>query len=336
MKYGALPSIDRPVSRLILGTDWMRYKKLFLFPNRRRKEQIFSLLNRAWEAGINAFDGARVYFSEETLGEWIKELNNRDSLILISKGAHPNLITGKPRLSPSSISADLRNSLRRLGTNTIDVYLLHYDDVCSPVGPLMERLNAHFRNGEIRSLGVSNWSVERIQEANLYCKEKGLEPFRVASPQFSVFEWNRPPWPNAISLSGEKGTHSRHWLQTQGIPVIAWSPLGRGYLERSEKSEGGRGAKRQGFESVYDSLENRARRERIQNLSLLHGVPRSAVALAGILQQELHPFAVIGPKTIDQLEQCLKSLSFVLSDKEIRQLIDPLPKFMNDSKATGI
>lgn len=107
MKYGALPSIDRPVSRLILGTDWMRYKKLFLFPNRRRREQIFSLLNRAWEAGINAFDGARVYFSEETLGEWIKELNNRDSLILISKGGPSEPHHGK---TPPLSILDIRRS----------------------------------------------------------------------------------------------------------------------------------------------------------------------------------------------------------------------------------
>jgi aryl-alcohol dehydrogenase-like predicted oxidoreductase len=333
MKYGTLPNIALPVSRLVFGTDWLRPKKMFLFPDRRRRASMFSLLSRAWESGINCFDCARVYYSEAIVGEWMRENNNRKSLVLISKGGHPNLLTRQSRLTPKEISADVHSSLRSLKTDTLDVFLLHYDDPEISVGPLMERLNEHVRLGDIRTLGVSNWTVERIEQANQYCSERGLEPFRVASPHLSLFEWNTPPWPNAVSISGRAGAVGRQWFKSHGMPVICWSVLGRGYLQLQDNPNGFFNLKRKHLERVYDSQVNRARRELIQRFSTSHGVSKTAVAVAGVLGQDLDAFAVIGPKTPEQLEQYLQSLSLVLSEKEFHQLLEPLNCF--PGSATG-
>ncbi len=327
MIYGTLPNIALPVSRLVFGTDWLRPKRMFLFPDKRRRASMFSLLTRAWESGINCFDCARVYFSEETLGEWMHENNNRKSLVLISKGGHPNLLTGQSRLTLKEISADVHSSLRSLKTDTLDVFLLHYDHPELPVGPLMERLNEHVHQGNIRTLGVSNWTVERIEQANRYCAERDLEPFRVASPHFSLFEWNTAPWPDAVSISGRGGAVGRQWLKSHGMPVIGWSVLGRGYLQLQDTPNTFFNSKRKQLERVYDSPMNRARREIIRRFSASHGVSETAVAVAGVLGQDLDAFAVIGPKASDQLEQYMQSLSLVLSERELYQLMEPSKVF---------
>ncbi|MBM3210838.1 aldo/keto reductase, partial [Candidatus Poribacteria bacterium] len=166
MLYGSVKGVDKSVSRLVLGT---------MIINARELEKSFSLMDAAIELGCTTLDTAHVYGSEGAIGRWMEERKNRDKVIILTKGAHPN--ADRKRVTPFDITADMHDSLARLKTDYIDIYLLHRDDPDVPVGPIVECLNEHLRAGRIKAFGGSNWRHERIQEANDYAQSHGLVPF---------------------------------------------------------------------------------------------------------------------------------------------------------------
>src|SRR5690606_6316038 len=117
----------------------------------------------------------------------------RDKVVIVGKGAHLN--RDRRRVTPWDITSDLYDSLARFQTDCIDLYLLHRDDPDFPVGPIVEVLNEHLRAGRIGAFGASNWTVERIQAANAYAAEHGLEPFVASSPNLSLADQIKEPWP---------------------------------------------------------------------------------------------------------------------------------------------
>ena len=238
MDYGKVAGIDKPVSRIVFGTDRLRGRGLPWLPSRSLEQQAFSLLDRSFELGCNTFDTARIYWdSERTLGAWIRERRNRDKVVVISKGCHPHLLLRRPRLSASDVSHDLHASLKALGTDFIDLYLLHFDHPTARVEPVMERLNRHMDEGKIGAIGASNWSHERIASANTFAAGTGLKPFSASSVQFSLAEWTRSPWPGAVTLGGDGQRAAREWYSTHGLSVFAWSSLARGFFSESLRSE---------------------------------------------------------------------------------------------------
>src|SRR5215212_7081736 len=127
MEFRKVVGIDKLVSRIVFGTDRLRGRRVSWLPDRPSERQAFSVLDNAFELGCNAFDTARFYGdSERTLGAWIRRRRNRDQVVVISKGCHPGR-SGHPRLSPIDVSEDLHASLKALGADFIDLYLLHYD-----------------------------------------------------------------------------------------------------------------------------------------------------------------------------------------------------------------
>ena len=142
MDYGNIAGIEKPVSRLVQGT-------MALSPTDLTRS--YRLLDDTFAQGCTAFDTAHVYAGgdcERTLGGWIQERGLRDQVVIITKGAHPN--ADRQRLTPSDINADLSDSLERLQTDYVDLYLLHRDDPTVPVGPILETLNEHQRAGRRR------------------------------------------------------------------------------------------------------------------------------------------------------------------------------------------
>src|SRR5918911_4469580 len=160
MQYGSVPGIQKPVARLVQGT---------MMINAESPEKFFPLLDAVFELGCNTFDTAHNYWSgasERTLGRWINERGVRDQVVVIDKGAHYNV--DRKRVTPFDITSDIYDSLARLKSDYIDVYLLHRDDPNVPVGPIIEVLNEHLRAGRIHAFGASNWTPERIEQANEY------------------------------------------------------------------------------------------------------------------------------------------------------------------------
>ncbi|MCM3628478.1 aldo/keto reductase [Paenibacillus glycanilyticus] len=147
-------------------------------------------------SGGNMIDTAEVYanwlpgtqsISECTIGNWMKSRGNRNNLIVTTKGAHPRLPTMEiSRMSREEITEDVDGSLRRLQVDTIDLYWLHRDDRNRHAGEILDTLNNLVKEGKIRYFGCSNWTANRIQEAQLYAESHGLQSFSANQPMWSL------------------------------------------------------------------------------------------------------------------------------------------------------
>ncbi|WP_050947672.1 aldo/keto reductase [Mycobacterium xenopi] len=322
MEYQEVGGVDKPVSRIVFGTDRLRGRRLPWLPDHSVEQQAFSLLDQSFELGCNAFDTARVYGdAERTLGAWIRARRNRDEVVVISKGCHPSLLSGRPRLSPSAVSHDLETSLKALGTDFIDLYLLHYDNPTAQVDAIMERLNRHLAEGKIGAIGASNWTHERIASANASAQRNGWRPFSASSVQFSLADWVRPPWRGAVTVGGKEQHSARDWYMTQGLPVFAYSSLARGFFsdhydpKKPNSNRVGRWcAKYFGSEGNIEKLE------RTRSFAYERNLTVAQVALAYVLCHPLHPFAVVGCQTSEKFAENVAALEVKLDDATLHWL----------------
>ena len=315
MQYGKVQGIDHPVSRLVMGT---------MIINSKDEEKCFHLLDAVFERGCNTFDTAHIYAggdSERTMGRWMESRGNREKVVVIGKGSHHN--QDRPRVTPFDITSDLHDTLARLRTDYVDLYLLHRDDPGVPVGPIVEALNGLREAGRIRAFGGSNWSHERIQEANDFAASHGLVPFAASSPNFSLAVQKEIIWDGCVSLAGPENSKAREWYAETRMPVFAWSSLGRGFLS-------GRFSKMV-YETEKDNLdpsfvrafcfeENFQRLDRAVSLAKEKEVSVPQIALAYVLNQPLEIHALVGAETSAEFEGCCDALDIGLSPAELAWL----------------
>ncbi len=312
MQYGAIPGVDKPVARLVLGT---------MIISAQEWERSFALLDAALEMGGNALDTAHVYGggnSERGIGQWMHKRGNREQVVIISKGCHPN--ADRQRVTPFDLSADLHDSLARLGTGYVDIYMLHRDDPDAPVGPIVEALNEHRRAGRIRAFGGSNWTHERIQAANNYAQAHGLQPFTASSPNFGLAEQVLDPWgPGCVTLSGPQQAGARAWYEANGMPVLAYSSLARGFFS-GRITPGNYKAMRETLDracqTAYCHEVNLRRLERATLLAREKGATVPQIALAYILLSPLNVFPLVGAASPEEFEQNLKAFDVPLTGAE--------------------
>lgn len=321
MEYGKVSGIDKPISRIVFGTDRLRSRRLSWLPDRRRELRAFSLLDQSIALGCNTFDTARVYGdSERTLGAWMRKRRNRDDVVVISKGCHP-AGSERPRLSAADVSRDLHASLKALGTDFIDLYLLHYDDPATPVESVLERLNRHVEEGKIAAIGVSNWSHNRIDEANELAAGHGWKPFSASSVQFSLADWTQPPWPGAVTLGGTDQRCARHWYSTQDLAVFAWSSLARGFFsDYYDSNNTKRNPISRWCATYFGTEQNNQRLERVRILANERHVTVAQVALAYVLCHPLRLFAVVGCASSEKLADDIGALSLKLDETTLQWL----------------
>ena len=150
----------------------------------------FEFLDKYVELGGWCIDTARVYCdwlenghdsSEGVIGRWLKARNNRDKICIATKGGHPEMgHMDESRLSREELTKDLEESLKVLGVDYVDIYFLHRDDPKIPVEEIMPVLNDFYESGKIHFIGVSNWTTQRIEEANKFAEKNGMEPIRIS------------------------------------------------------------------------------------------------------------------------------------------------------------
>lgn len=315
MLYGSVKGVDKPVSRLVLGT---------MIINARELEKSFILMDAAIELGCTTLDTAHVYGSEGAIGRWMEERKNRDKVIILTKGAHPN--ADRKRVTPFDITADMHDSLARLKTDYIDIYLLHRDDPDVPVGPIVECLNEHLRAGRIKAFGGSNWRHERIQEANDYAQSYGLVPFTASSPNFGLAEQVEDPWgPGCVSLSGPGEVKAREWYQKTQMPIFAYSSLGRGFFSGRITRENFMELKEKGMIDgaclrAYCHEVNFKRLERVQILAKEKGMTVPQIATAYIMNQNLNVFALIGAVSREEFQANVEASKLKLIPEELEWL----------------
>ena len=165
---------------------------------------------------------------EKAFGQWQKSRGVREEIVVLGKGAHP--YDGINRVTPECITADIAESLERMQTDYIDLYILHRDDVTVPVGPLVDVLNDHLKRGVIKAIGGSNWTTARLAEANAYAAANGLAPMQVSSPNFTLAEQAKAPWDGCITISGPEHAADRTWYAEQKMPLFTWSSLAGGFF----------------------------------------------------------------------------------------------------------
>lgn len=312
MQYGSLKGIEKKVSRLVQGTIMLMMDQL---------EEGIDLMDMAFAHGVTAFDSAHVYGggqTERVFGEWMQRRGNREEVVLMTKGCHHN--ADRKRVTPFDLTADLFDSLARLKTDYIDLYVLHRDDPDVPVGPIVEILNTHLEAGRIRAFGGSNWTHQRIAEANAFAESHGLVPFSVSSPNYGLAEQVNNPWgPGCVSLSGPQEAEARAWYQANQMPVFSYSSIGRGFFSGRVKSNEPAASK-----DVIDSVAEYAyahpvnfkRLERAEILAAQRGVSVPQIAIAYILSSPLNVFPLVASYNAQEMQDNLKSFDVQLSQAE--------------------
>ncbi len=316
MRYGSIPGVEKRVSRLVLGS-------MVFGVEPERYANTVKLLDRFVEAGGTTVDTARVYgrgSSERAFGQWLKERECRDRIVVIGKGAHHDSLTFERRVNPAAIHEDIQTSLREMQLDQIDIYILHKDDPDVPVGPIVEALNEEVAAGRIKVFGGSSWSHQRIAEANAYAAEHGLQPFTVSSPNLALAVPNEPMWVGCISIAGDP--EAQAWYARTRMPIFAWSSQARGFFSGRYSPEMTEGATQdaQNVIRTYYSAANWERYRRASELAKEKGRSRSQIALAWVLHQPLEIYALIGPATVDELDDCLAALEVELTPDEVAWL----------------
>jgi 1-deoxyxylulose-5-phosphate synthase len=316
MRYGSIPGVGDRVSRLVLGS-------MVFSTEPEAFANTCGLLDRFAATGGTTVDTARVYSggtSESAFGKWLERSGRRDDVVVLGKGAHHNSHTLERRVTPAAIHEDVETSLREMRLETIDIYILHKDDPDAEVGPIVEALNAEADAGRIKAFGGSSWSHRRIAEANAYADAHDLLPFTVSSPNLALAVPNEPMWVGCISIAGD--AEAQAWYQQTGMPVFAWSAQARGFFSgryRPELTEGAT-TDAQNVIRTYYSDANWERYRRADELAELKGCTLRQVALAWVLHSPLDVFALIGPATVPELDDCLGALDVELTPYEVAWL----------------
>jgi len=316
MRYGSIPGVGDRVSRLVLGS-------MVFGTQPEAFDNTCRLLDRFAAAGGTTVDTARIYAggtSESAFGQWLERSGKRADMVVLGKGAHHDNQTLERRVTPAAIHEDVETSLREMRLATIDIYILHKDDPEAEVGPIVEALNAEAQAGRIKAFGGSSWTHARLIEANTYADARGLQRFAVSSPNLALAVPNEPMWTGCVSIAGD--AEAQAWYQQTRMPVFAWSAQARGFFSgryRPELTEGATADARNVIRTYY-SAANWERYRRADELAELKGVTLHQVALAWVLHSPLDVFALIGPATVAELDDCLGALDVELTPDEVAYL----------------
>ncbi len=314
MIYAEIPGLKKPVGRVIQGTT--------MFGSDLDEKQSFVLLDQVYELGCNAIDTAHVYCggdSERIIGRWLQSRGLHDKVVIITKGAAHS--QDRRRLTPFDIASDLHDSLARLQTDCIDLYLLHRDDPAVSVELIVDSLNEHLVSGHLQAFGTSNWSHERIEAANAYAHSNGLTPFVASSPQYSLADSLAEPWPLCLSISGPAGVPARTWYTQTQMPLLIWSPLASGFFSgRFRRDNLHLFGKREWDEVAIRTYANESNFERLDRAGMLadeKGLSTAQIALAYVMNQPMHLFAIVGPHSAEKFQANMEASEVELTQQEM-------------------
>ncbi len=302
MKFGRVNGVEKDVSRLVMGT--------MLEGATQPMQHGFVMYDEFVEQGGNCFDTAYVYGGgerEKIFGAWLKSRGAREDVVVIGKGAHT------PHCNPTDLVRELDESLERLQLDGVDIYMMHRDNLDIPAGEFVEVLNKQLQAGKLRAFGGSNWSLERVEEANAYAAAKGLRGFECISNNLSLARMVDPVWAGCIMASDPD---SRAWFEREQMPLFSWSSQARGFFVRADPD----------FQSDEELVrcwyapDNFARLERVQKMAKERSVSPINIALAYVLCQPFPAFALIGPRSPEELRTSLPGLSVELSPEDLKFL----------------
>ena len=316
MDYVKLGGTGLDVSRLCLGC------MTFGIPDRGNhawtldEEASRPILRAAVEAGINFFDTANVYSdgtSEEIVGRALKDFARRDELVIATK-VHGRMRPGPngAGLSRKAIMTEIDASLRRLGTDYVDLYQIHRFDYDVPIEETLEALHDVVKAGKARYVGASSMFAWQFATMLHVADANGWTRFSTMQDYLNL-------------LYREEEREMLPLCEAEGIGVIPWSPLARGRLtrdwddatERSQTDVFGR--------TLYEHTADADRRvvEAVADVARARGVSRAQVALAWVLAKPAVSAPIVGASKAAHLDEAIAALDLVLSDEEIARLEAP-------------
>ncbi|MCC9606555.1 aldo/keto reductase [Blastopirellula sp. JC732] len=272
-------------------------------------------LERAWDAGINFFDTANSYSagtSEAIVGRALKEFAPRDEVVIATKV----FFSWKKRpncggLSRKAIFTAVDDSLRRLGTDYIDLYQIHRWDYHTPIEETLEALHDVVKAGKVRYLGVSSMFAWQFAKSLYLADAHGWTRFATMQPQYSL-------------LYREEEREMLPLCAAEGIGVIPWSPIARGKLARPWT------AQQATNRSTNDDYANklfaktadldRPIIDTVEAIAAAREVPMAQIALAWVMSNPVITAPIVGISKLQHLEDALAALEIVLTDEEIETL----------------
>ena len=283
------------------------------------RDASFRMLDAYLAAGGNFIDTAKVYadwlpiersMSEKTIGAWLRQRGNRSQVVLSTKGAHPDLKTMHiQRLSPAEITGDLHASLEHLGVETIDLYWLHRDDPSRPVSEILGTLSEHVQAGKIRYFGCSNWRTERIREAQAYAAAHSLPGFSGNQMMWSLAAADPSRLGDKTMVLMDPEMWGYH--QESDLAAIPYTSQAGGYFSKLAENRATNPA------SPYNTPQNHTRLERIRQLATQTGLSITQIVLGYLRSQPFPTVPIVGPKSIEQMQDCLTAADVQLSPEQI-------------------
>lgn len=315
MKYVRLGNTGLEVSRICLGCMSFGEARSGTHEWTLDEESSRPFIQQALDAGINFFDTANVYSrgsSEEIVGRALADFADRDEVVIATK-VHGPMREGRNALglSRKAIMTEVDASLRRLGTDYIDLYQIHRWHRRTPIEETMEALHDVVKSGKVRYIGASSMFAWQFSKA-LYTSElHGWTKFVSMQNHYNL-------------LNREEEREMMPLCEDRGVGVIPWSPLARGRLTRDWDEETARSESDEFGKTLYGTVESdRVIVERVADVANERDVPRAQVALAWMLSKPFVTSPIVGATKPHHIDDAVAAVDLELSAGEINRLEEP-------------
>ncbi|WP_411551481.1 aldo/keto reductase [Paenibacillus lautus] len=316
MEYVKLGNTGLDVSRICLGCMGFGVAERWVHQWVLNEESSRPIIKKALELGINFFDTANVYSdgtSEEIVGRALKEYANRDEIVLATK-VHFRMHEGPNGmgLSRKAIMSEIDKSLKRLGTDYVDLYQIHRWDYDTPIEETMEALHDVVKAGKVRYIGASAMYAWQFLKAQYTAEKNGWTRFVSMQNHYNL-------------IYREEEREMLPLCQSEKIGVIPYSPLASGRLTRDWSETTQRSETDMVQKSKYDATADADRLivERLAGIAEERGIPRVQVALAWLLQKKPITAPIVGATKISHLEDAAAALTVKLTPEEMASLEEP-------------
>ena len=316
MEYRKFGNTGLDVSRLCLGTMGFGNASTGMFPWAVDEEKSEQVIKQALDLGINFFDTANIYShgdSERFVGQALKKLANRDEIVLATKVFFtPEKAPNVAGLSRKAIFSQIDQSLKRLQTDYVDLYVIHRWDYNTPIEETMEALNDVVKSGKVRYIGASAMFAWQFEKAQAVAEQHGWTKFVSMQNHLNL-------------LYREEEREMLPLCADQGIAVTPYSPLASGRLTRDWSGETKRYATDKVARSKYDDSKQLDLPiiQRVGEMAKKYGVERVQIALAWLLQKPTVTAPIIGATKSSHLTGAVKALDVHLSADDVAYLEAP-------------
>lgn len=320
MENRILGKTDLEIAPLIFGGN--------VFGWTVNEEDSFQLLDHFFESGFNCVDTSNSYShwipgnkggeSETIIGNWLKKSNKRDKLVLITKVGW-EISESEKGLSKDYIIKEVENSLKRLQTDYIDLYMSHKDDPNTPVQETLEAYDQLIKQGKVRHIGASNFYKDRLEESIKVSREMKLYEYKVIQPKYNLYDRHFEIGNAEIA-------------KEYGLGVITYSSLASGFLSGKYESEADftKSARGAGMKKYLNEKGFRILKA-IKHLSKKYNCTPATISLAWLIQNPLVTAPIASATNHTQLKELMRAPDKILSPPDLRMLDEIHSKVLNET-----